>query len=481
MSATFVFLESLRHERRLFSAERLQLIVVLILLAAIGYAVGNGHAWVAHRQQAVAAASTEEQGRLQANRIALAAIQAGTLKAPSVFRDPANPLWVGNRLGATHAVLPPTALAATAVGQSDLNPPFVTVSADGKETFAFDDEIENPANLLVGHFDLAFVVIFMLPLVIIALTYNLLSAEREQGTLALCLSNPVPLRTLVLGKLAFRAGLVLTLTVGITIAGLGIAGTPLFSADGALRFAAWALLVIAYGGFWFAVAAAINVLGKDSAQNALMLAGLWVVFLLVLPTFGSIAVNLAYPLPSRAEMVNTLRAVQTDASKEADASVARYQQEHPGEAGGQTDAEQSQRRAAILQTAAAKTAQVMAQHDEQQARQQRLVAAWRFLSPAILMQDALNDVAGTGEGRYRHYRAQVDRFSQQWRDFFAPKVERNESLTQEDYDRFPRFRYAEQWLGEWAADLPAALLGLLLPAAVLVGFSVRRVRGYSIS
>lgn len=480
MSATFVFLESLRHERRLFGAERLQLIVALILLAAIGYAIGNGHAWVTHRQQAVAMASAEEQGRQQANRAALAAIQAGTLKAPSVFRDPSNPFWVGNRLAATHAVLPPTALAATAVGQSDLNPPFVTVSADGKETFAFDDEIENPANLLVGHFDLAFVVIFMLPLVIIALTYNLLSAEREQGTLALCLANPVPLGTLLLGKLIFRAGLVLAPTVAIAIAGLGIAGTPLFSADGVLRFAAWALLVIAYGGFWFAVAAAVNVLGKGSAQNALMLAALWLVFLLVLPTLGSISANLAYPLPSRAEMVNTLRTVQTDARKEADASVARYQQEHPGEAGGQADAEQSRQRAALLQAAAAKATQVMALHDEQRLRQQHFVAVWRFLSPAILMQDALNDVAGTGEGRYRHYRAQVDRFSQQWRDFFAPKVQRNESLTVADYDRFPRFRYAEQGLGEWAVDLPAALLGLLLPAAVLAAFSARRVRGYSV-
>ena len=48
-----------------------------------------------------------------------------------------------------------------------------------------------------GRFDLAFVLIYLYPLLILALTYNLLSAEKEQGTLALALSQPVSLRTLV--------------------------------------------------------------------------------------------------------------------------------------------------------------------------------------------------------------------------------------------------------------------------------------------
>ena len=37
------------------------------------------------------------------------------------------------------------------------------------------------------------------------MTYNVLSAEKEQGTLALALSQPVSLRTLVFGKMALRA------------------------------------------------------------------------------------------------------------------------------------------------------------------------------------------------------------------------------------------------------------------------------------
>ncbi|MBA4142423.1 MAG: hypothetical protein H0X43_05305 [Nitrosospira sp.] len=156
MTPSFLFGEAFRHERRLFSADRLTALIVLILLAAIGYGIHNGKAWVEKQQQAVSAAQAEEKARLKESRDNLIAMEDGRYVASSSFRNPANPLWVGNRHAATYAVLPPTALALTAIGQSDLNPPYMAVSADSKETFLFNEEIENPANLLIGYFDLAF-------------------------------------------------------------------------------------------------------------------------------------------------------------------------------------------------------------------------------------------------------------------------------------------------------------------------------------
>src|SRR3546814_6574788 len=62
-------------------------------------------------------------------------------------------------------------------------------------------EIENPLNLMTGTFDISFVVIFLLPVFIIALTYDMLSGEKESGTLALAMTQPVSLRTFMAGKL----------------------------------------------------------------------------------------------------------------------------------------------------------------------------------------------------------------------------------------------------------------------------------------
>ena len=57
-------------------------------------------------------------------------------------------------------------------------------------SFQQNGEVESPLNLMVGRFDLTFVVIYLLPLLVLALSFNVLSEEREQGTLALTCCSP---------------------------------------------------------------------------------------------------------------------------------------------------------------------------------------------------------------------------------------------------------------------------------------------------
>lgn len=477
--------EIFNFERRLFRADRLDFIGALILFAAVGYAIVNGQSWMNKQQQAVYAAQTEELVRLQELKDNLGKINAGSLKPTKAYENPANAYWVGNRHAATYAVLPPTALAATAVGQSDLNPPYIKVSADNKESFALNEEIENPSNLLIGHFDLAFVEVFLLPLLIIALSYNLLSAEREQCTLAITLTNPVPLWVLIAGKVAFRAGLVFSLMLSASIAGLIAIDTDLSTMDSLVRLGWWIALLFAYIIFWFALAIAVNVLAKSSAQNALILTGLWIAILLVLPTLINIGVNVAYPVPSRVEMVGLIRAAQTDASKEYDAMDARFQQEHPEMTAKPVskgdDYAASRKRVLVQQAAADRIAQIMARYDNQLAQQHRVVDSLRFLSPAILMQEALNNVSGTDNGRYQHFSRQVDQFYREWQGFFLPKVLNNTPLTLADYEHFPRFRHVGQAFSEMTPRLFGGLLGLAVPIGLLYLFSVSRIRDYPVT
>ncbi|NIP70531.1 MAG: ABC transporter permease subunit, partial [Planctomycetales bacterium] len=59
-------------------------------------------------------------------------------------------------------------------------------------------------NLAAGSFDVAFVLIFVLPIFIVALTFDLLSKEKEQGTLALVLAHGVSVQTYVAAKVTAR-------------------------------------------------------------------------------------------------------------------------------------------------------------------------------------------------------------------------------------------------------------------------------------
>ena len=145
---------------------------------------------------------------------------------------------------------------------------------------------------------------------------------------------------------------------------------------------------------------------------------------------------------SRAVDTHCIRDVQTHAGAAYDASTARFEQEHGDSVGGvlsSDDLERAERRPGVRQLAAAEVDAMMRAFDERPAHQQQAVDAVRFLSPAIVVQQRLDEVAGTGTARYRRFAAQVGDFHAVWRDFFTPKVQANAALTREDDDALPRF------------------------------------------
>lgn len=110
-----------------------------------------------------------------------------------------------------------------------------------------------------------------------------------------------------------------------------------------------------------------------------------------------------------------------------------------------------------------------------------LVDRFRFLSPAIVTQSALNDIAGTGIARYRHFLGLVDQFHQVWRDYFTPRIVQRVQLGAADYDQFPSFLFREESLGQIARRVLAGLPGLLFPALLIGWHGLRRLRRYSLA
>jgi ABC-2 type transport system permease protein len=55
-----------------------------------------------------------------------------------------------------------------------------------------------------GQFDAAFVVLFLYPLLICAVSFDLTATERDRGTLRMVLAQPVTLGDVVAGKMIVR-------------------------------------------------------------------------------------------------------------------------------------------------------------------------------------------------------------------------------------------------------------------------------------
>jgi ABC-2 type transport system permease protein len=468
----------MRHEWRNLRADRTLLVIAPLFAVLIGYGVYNGSTWVGFQRATLQAASDEERQRFARAKSDIAAITGQTLKV-SPFTDPRFASVAAGRVGQRYAQLPPAPLAAFSVGQSDLLPYYFKVSQQSKQTFTTNDEIENPTNLLAGRFDLAFVIVYLYPLLILALSYNLISQEREQGTLQMLMSQPVALRVFVTGKIGVRALLALSLAIGLSLAGFAISGPE---RDGALwRLLLWICVVAGYGAFWFSLSVIVNAFGHSSATNALILAGWWLALVLIVPSLLNVAVTTIYPVPSRVEMIQATRRASAEATAQGSRLLARYFEDHPDLAAGavKPDPNDFYTKQIAVQNETERLIQPVIDHfDRQVIGQQSMVDRFRFLSPAIVTQAALNDIAGTSAARYRHFLSLVDRFHASWRAYFYPRIVQKAALQAADYDQFPIFRFHEEPAGAVIRRVATGLIGLLLPAIIIGSLGLLALKRY---
>ena len=472
-----------RHEWRMLFSETTPWIVLGLLAASIAYGVVNGVKWVEFQQAAIRSALTEEGQRYSILKQQVADIQAGKMRAP--FADPRMPDAAGSRLAWRYAAMPPLSLAPLSIGQSDVLPYYFKVSTAARESVLTTNEIENPHRLLHGRFDLSFVVIYLFPLLIIGLTYNLLSAEKEQGTLALLLSQPVALRTFMAGKIGLRAALIVLLVVAISVISVLVGGVDLGSGGTIVRLLIWVAIVAAYGAFWFGAVLLVASFGRSSATNALALAAIWLLLVVILPSALNMTVSSLYPMPSRVEMLAALRVASDEASAKGNQLLARYYGDHP-ELAAVSDLEKAMNDVAITRLAIdneieQRVRPVVDRYDVQLERQQRMIDRFRLFSPAIVAQYALNDVAGTGAARYRHFVSLVEDYHADWRALFASLIVRKERLSPAAYDGFPRFTYEEEPLCAVARRSVGGVAVLAVLAAVVGAVGVRRLRRYPVT
>jgi ABC-2 type transport system permease protein len=470
----------LRHEWRSLTADASLWVVVAMFAVAIGYGAFNGVRWVDFQQQAIAEAQQEETERFQKHEREIARINRENATV-SPFADPRNPDAVGRSLGARYAVLPPTPLSPLAVGQSDLLPYYFKMTTDAKETVLAATELENPHRLLAGRFDLAFVLIYLYPLLILALTYNLLSSEKEQGTLVLALSQPVSLRTLATGKIAVRFAVFVVAVVAMSLVAMTVAGVDLGAGGVLPRLVLWLGAVMLYGLFWFALAAVVASFGKPSATNAMVLAALWLLLVVMVPSILSMITTTLYPVPSRVEMIQAMRVASDEANAEGSKLLAQYYEDHPELAS--VDEQQAMTdfnlvRVAVNSEVGRRVRPVLDRYTRQLVAQQRIVERARFLSPAILLQDALNDVSGTGVARHREFVSQVEAYHQRWRDYFVPLVFQRSRLA--DYSGLPGFNFEEEPLDALSGRVAISVAGILLPALLVGAIGLTRLRQYPV-
>ncbi|MCK0131287.1 ABC transporter permease subunit [Flavobacteriaceae bacterium F08102] len=459
-----MFYYNFKYELKILLRSRWIQLISGLLLVLFVFASFNGSQKIEKRKAEISkareAVKTSDARMLQQ----LDSIEKGHKVQVARWMVPTSPIAIGNYYPRV-AAMDPNEMGFIAVGQSDVFTHYVSPRVSADDFSINFTEMTSPIQLLFGSFDLVFVLVYLLPLIIIAFSYNVLSEEKERGSLRLLASQPISIKKWVFQKLGLRF---FWMAVIITVISLGVfLLNDVVSISGLLSFLA---LIFCYMLFWFSLAFAINLLVGESAKNALSLIGLWIVFVLLMPSLISQTGDIFFKIPPRMQMVQEIREHKAEAVKKQDEILDNFLRDHPEYA--VNDSAQSRNfwhgYMASQNLLKEELQPLLSSYDEKLEEQQNWINKLKWTSPAIITQRALGRLAGTTKQDYDTYQEQVLQFAEEWRSFFMPLLFNNGVFTSELAKSLPAFEYKPK------SDnyLVSSLLGLLVMTCVIMGVTV---------
>lgn len=319
--------------------------------------------------------------------------------------------------------------------------------------------------LAAGSLDLSFVVIYLAPLALVVLGFGVLATDRERGALAMLLSQPVSARSVAWTRLLLRAGLVYAVVATVALVAVADAVARGDAPFDGWRLTLWLAGAAAYVVLWTTLIAAVAALDLEADASALSLVALWLLLTIVTPSLASLAARYVAPLPSRLELVTELRAAENAANARSRALLQGYMADHPelqGAEGGQV-APFVKTFFLVQRSVDAEAAPIRARYEEQRRAQASVVAAMRYLSPALLTQGWLQEAAGTGPSRYEAFRHLAVEERARWLAAVEKPLMQGRRLSLEQYDALPRATVPP----ERPPDVARRVLGPALALAVL--------------
>ena len=490
--------------------ERGTLALMLAGLLLAGFGLYEGARFERQVRQAVAAADAQDsQVRADAKALSqryFAEPSALEFAGLQWYKTPVDVRGYAFREHVGFAAKPPVPGAALAIGQADLLPAYVRVRAESMESVRTALEIEHPALLAAGRFDLMFFVVYLWPLILLALTTSVLTQDRESLRLRALRLQGVRLGRMLVAQVTARALAATAALLAVCVIGalaLGAVGTD---GAGVVALLLWSGVVLLYSLFWAAVAVAICAVCGNRMSAAFAGFGAWLVLAILLPGAMTAAIQIGAPVPQRERYVQAMRDAADQVAANKLGSLARFYDSHPDWRPA-TALDKVSSSVTRLQRAQ-ELERVMAGVDREfhLARQsrQRWYEEALAISPVTLAYQVLSTIAGNDGARHQRFLGEVQRHQQRLRDYFQRTIQLS-ALGDErapcpktclggygfrDFDQVPAFTPSPGLSGvsKWRAQLlslplwTALMLGLaaLLLERKAPGAGFRRRRALSI-
>jgi ABC-2 type transport system permease protein len=352
-------------------------------------------------------------------------------------------------------------LAGLAIGQRDINPSLQSVTIRNLEEQKYATDLMNPMYQMLGNMDFSFVLIYFFPLIIIAFCFNLISEEKEEGTWSLVLSQSNnPLKMLRL-KILIRYFSVLLVLILLLIIAKFYMEIPFDSA-----FLAFILISILYITFWFALAWLVASFHKNSSQNALILLISWVTLTIVVPAgINAVTVNL-YPVPEAFSTVLESRDGyhnKWDVPKEP--TVAKFHKHYPQFSQFKHPKAKDYSWLwyyAMQQMGDDEAVTESLNFKEKLKKRNAFSSTAGIFFPSIHAQLSLNALSLSDMDNYLNFIEKLDKFHEQKRLYFYPKIFNEAAVSYENWKRFGLEFYQEKPSINWIKMLLPLVLTIVI-------------------
>lgn len=431
-----MLLLQLKYESLRLLRSPLPWLLFAFLLGSVGFALFNASQRHESKKESVRQVHADQISNFELLKMQADSTLRGLRAGGGWRQDPTIPIAVV-RAGRIISLQPmPESIIAT--GISDLQPDAWRLSLFQAEPRG-DTELENPVNLVFGAFDLAFVIVYLLPLLVIALSFNLISSEREQGTLDLQRAQPIAFSILFAQKMMARfvllAGITLAVILPLLIHQIG--GGSLVSAIAATGVA------LLYVLFWFLIVLAINLRGGSSGQNAIWGISAWLAFTVIIPAIVNMVAQKIHPIPSRALFQVAMRDLdkQLEDSRENRINAfytlnPQYRPKPDSEKGW----EDIYREALALNEDEKRLRDSVEWMLTYRADQQEALASRLMLcSPALSVYRELTDISGTSREAFRNLTLRLEDLQADWTAWFKDRLESGQKLSPQDYEAVMAF------------------------------------------
>ncbi len=325
---------------------------------------------------------------------------------------------------------------------------------------AYAGEIQHYDHWILGHFDLGFVWIYLLPIVIGLLSVNIIADEKNSGRWSLLRAQTTSPGHFLVNRLRVIFAVLLLLNTAMLVVATATLRIPVDATWGLLL----SLLVI-YQLFWFSIAAFIARGERNATFNVLAYCCIWLAAALALPgihylsRMNSVEMDLGIAiLMEQREQMND----SWDRDKNAD--FARFLELNPQwrNTGPLPEVFHWKWYYAMQSMSDAAVQEYVDHLKTLRSDVYRSASTWAWLSPVTSLQQSLTAIAGTGGLAHQHYLDQVKTHHQILQNFFYPHYFFDEPFPTAQLTNIPVFEYRQSQFNAREGLLQLGFINLIV-------------------